>query len=63
MPYYAHSSNNADKSDWQKLDDHLRKVAATAKANAEHFNAGNMASLAGLLHDLGKYTPEFQARL
>ena len=63
MPYYAHSGNNEDKSDWQKLDDHLLKVAATAKTNAEHFKAGNIASLAGLLHDLGKYTPAFQARL
>lgn len=61
--FYAHSGRNADKSDWQTLQDHLQVVANLAKHNARYFGAQELAYLAGLLHDLGKYTPEFQARL
>ncbi|MBD3750846.1 MAG: CRISPR-associated endonuclease Cas3'', partial [Sphingobacteriales bacterium] len=61
--YYAHSGRNSDKSDWQTLQDHLQVVAEIAKHNARYFGAEALAYLAGLLHDLGKYTPEFQARL
>lgn len=61
--YYAHSGQQADKSDWQGLQDHLQVVADIAKHNARYFCAQELAYLAGLLHDLGKYTPEFQARL
>lgn len=61
--YYAHSGNNPDKSDWQLLSDHLRKVASLARENARFFNAGALGELAGLLHDIGKYTEAFQLRL
>jgi CRISPR-associated endonuclease/helicase Cas3 len=61
--YYAHSGKRNDKSDWQTLQDHLQVVADIAKYNARYFGAEELAYLAGLLHDLGKYTPEFQARL
>ncbi|WP_197723381.1 CRISPR-associated endonuclease Cas3'' [Thiomicrorhabdus aquaedulcis] len=61
--YYGHSGKNPDKSDWQTLQDHLHEVANIAKHNARYFGAEELAYLAGLLHDLGKYTSEFQARL
>ena len=61
--YYAHSGELADCSDWQRLNDHLQSVARLAKCRASTFGAGERAWLIGLLHDLGKYSKEFQARL
>jgi CRISPR-associated endonuclease/helicase Cas3 len=61
--YYAHSGLNLDKSDWQTLPDHLNAVAKLASHNARFFGGESLANLAGLLHDLGKYSVQFQARL
>lgn len=62
--YYAHSlADSSDKSQWQELSDHLRGVEHLAAAFARPFGVEKAAGLAGLLHDLGKYTDAFQARL
>ena len=61
--FYAHSGLKADKTDWQLLSDHLNKVAEIASMNSRYFNAESLCSIAGLLHDLGKYTREFAKRL
>ena len=61
--YFAHTGLCADQSDWQTLSDHLTQVAAIALKNAGYFPSPVWAEVAGLLHDLGKYTREFQARL
>ncbi|MEJ2622898.1 MAG: CRISPR-associated endonuclease Cas3'' [Candidatus Thiodiazotropha sp.] len=61
--YYAHSGKCADKSDWQRLEDHLTRVAAEAIKSAKYFDAETLAETCGLLHDLGKYTQEFARRL
>ena len=47
---------------WHKhlLDEHLREVANLAGKFAKHFDSEDWASLAGLWHDLGKYSEEFQ---
>jgi CRISPR-associated endonuclease/helicase Cas3 len=63
LKIYAHSTDNSDKSDWQLLSDHLSAVGRIAGEFAEDFGAESMAVVAGLLHDLGKYTQEFQNRL
>lgn len=61
--FYAHSTNNPDQSDWQSLADHLAGTGRLAAANAQAFCASTVALAAGLLHDLGKYTRQFQSRL
>lgn len=50
---------------WEKhyLDEHLRQVAKLAGMFAEHFGSEGWANLAGLWHDLGKYSPRFQTRI
>ena len=60
---YAHSTGQKSKADWQPLQDHLLSVGELAAANAEPFGAAALARVAGVLHDLGKYTPQFQRRL
>lgn len=63
MQYYAHSAKLDDKSDWQLLKDHSFAVAKLAAKFATPFGLDRAARLAGLLHDLGKYTAGFQHRL
>lgn len=61
--YYAHSTDSQDKNDWQPLKAHLENVANCASGFAREFNAEQFGYAAGLLHDIGKYSPEFQRRL
>lgn len=61
--YFAHSVSERPKDEWQRLKDHLQQVGTMAERFATAFSAGSAAKLAGLLHDLGKYTVAFQARL
>ncbi|MCD1620942.1 CRISPR-associated endonuclease Cas3'' [Salipiger manganoxidans] len=59
MPHYAHSGTPGNRTDWQLLSDHLEGVAKLAQSFAAPFGLGGCAELAGQLHDLGKYTPDF----
>lgn len=58
--YFAHSGNHSDRSDWQSLPVHLENVACIAEKSAAVFGAARAGRLAGLFHDLGKYTAAFQ---
>jgi CRISPR-associated endonuclease/helicase Cas3 len=58
--YYAHSLPGRPPDEWQFLEDHLKNVAEMARGFAEDFGAGEWAYLAGLWHDMGKYSAEFQ---
>lgn len=55
--------DDPDKSRWQSLAGHLNGVSRLSGCRGAKFRAERAAGLAGLLHDLGKYTREFQARL
>ena len=61
--YFAHSTSRPDRADWQPLHEHLQEVACLARKRAAKFGAGDWGYVAGLLHDLGKYSDRFQARL
>lgn len=63
MKFYAHSGQTHDELNWQDLSNHLTNVADIAAMNARYFGAGELAQVAGLLHDLGKYSQAFQQRL
>ncbi len=62
-PYYAHSVENQPESQWQTMYSHGNNVGNKAAEFAVFFDAQEAARHTGLLHDLGKYTPEFAARL
>lgn len=59
--YHAHSAPPGGKP--QSVKEHLSEVARRAREFADPFGAGDEAELAGLLHDIGKYTRVFQERL
>ena len=61
--FYAHSTEKQTKDDWQSLQEHLTNVGKLAEEFSIVFNCGPYGETAGLLHDLGKYTAEFQKRL
>lgn len=66
--YYAHSLKNKPEEEWQRLDAHLTEVAALAEEFAKALRPNEkmfaeLARLAGLFHDIGKYRTEFQEYL
>lgn len=63
MKYFAHSVEGQSVESWQSLEEHLHGVAVLAAEFAQAFSAEEHAYIVGLLHDFGKYTKEFQARL
>ena len=61
--WYAHSLPAMPREAWQTLAAHLQGVATRAQGFAAAFGAQRWGYLAGLWHDVGKYTPAFQRRL
>ena len=62
-PTYAHTLEGRPEAEWEPLAEHLEKVAGRAAGFAAAFASAGWGEVAGLWHDLGKYLPEFQARL
>ncbi len=68
--FFAHTglSTTTGHGDWQLLREHLEQVAQLARDHMAAARPGDAplsdaAYAAGLLHDLGKYRPEFQSYL
>ncbi|MBW1699698.1 MAG: CRISPR-associated helicase Cas3' [Deltaproteobacteria bacterium] len=61
--FFAHSSDGQPPDNWQPLEEHLKNVAVLARSFADAFSAGDWAYVAGLWHDLGKYSKAFQDML
>lgn len=68
MKFFSHTDpahprlEDAEKH-WEPLERHLHDVAKLAEDFASAFGAKEWGRLAGLWHDLGKYSVEFQAKL
>ncbi|CCQ93021.1 conserved hypothetical protein [[Clostridium] ultunense Esp] len=60
--FYAHTPSEEGRK-WHDLNDHLLNVARLARDFANPYQGGDVAYLCGLLHDLGKFHPEFQEYL
>ena len=52
-----------DPHEWHLLSEHLQKTGEIAAAFLAAVNCSDLGRAAGTLHDLGKYTKAFQARL
>lgn len=64
MMALAHVRQRDDGSfEVHDLEEHLRNVAIGAEKFAENFGSQDWGFLAGLWHDLGKYSAEFQQRI
>lgn len=61
--YHAHSSISLNCADWQPMQSHVHNVGEMAAEFAAFFGARDMARYSGQLHDLGKYTLEYEQRL
>lgn len=60
MKYLAHISD--DKKE-QTIKEHLEGTARLAKEFAEKFGKGEWGYCCGMLHDLGKYSEDFQKKI
>ncbi|HSW00323.1 MAG TPA: CRISPR-associated helicase Cas3' [Sedimentisphaerales bacterium] len=61
--FYAHSLPGKPESAWQRLREHLENCAQRAAEFASAFGASDWGHVAGLWHDMGKYSREFQSRI
>lgn len=63
MGYIAHVRKDGERWVLHCLEEHLREVGRIAGEKAIPFNASDWARIAGLWHDLGKYSPAFQSMI
>lgn len=63
MIYARSTEDKQNREGWQTLPDHLEGVTKLAEGFASTFGGNSWAEAAGLLHDIGKVSGEFQRRL
>lgn len=61
--FYAHTKPGCGPEHWQPLEKHLHNVAQTAAEFANAFGAADWGRVAGLWHDVGKFSQAFQEYL
>ncbi len=61
--FAGHSRNNGQEEELQPLSEHLYETQRRCRQFGEEFGNGEFAAACGLLHDLGKYSKEFQSRI
>ena len=61
--YYAHSHDSLETNRWHRLLQHLENTGERASVFLDAVGVENLGRAAGRLHDLGKYSNEFQQRL
>ncbi len=59
--FFAHSKGAS--GNWQTMQEHVSHVSAMAAEFADAFGCADEARIAGVLHDIGKYSELFQDRL
>jgi CRISPR-associated endonuclease/helicase Cas3 len=59
--FFAHSIDGQKPETWQTLAKHLQAVSLLTSMLAKKFGAEQLGAIVGLLHDLGKYSHQFQA--
>jgi len=62
MTIFAHSRRERPEAEWEPLSEHAERVASRAEEFCLSFAPGYGRAL-GLLHDAGKFQPDFQAYL
>jgi CRISPR-associated endonuclease/helicase Cas3 len=60
---WAHTQSDEGQHAWQSLPDHLERTAQWAAAFGERIGVSCLAETAAWLHDVGKYSDEFQSYL
>jgi len=61
--YFAHSASREGAGEWQSLNDHLVGTAALARVFGERIGIPQLTEAAAVLHDVGKYSDDFQRYL
>jgi CRISPR-associated endonuclease/helicase Cas3 len=59
----AHTPSKQGKKKWHRLHHHHQKVGGRARKASQAFGAAQIGHILGLIHDLGKYHPNFQRYL
>ncbi|MGI4788291.1 MAG: CRISPR-associated helicase Cas3' [Janthinobacterium lividum] len=63
LGYVAHTPPENDPKKWQSMTEHTNNVASLAESFAQPFGAMEMARWVAWLHDVGKYSEDFQKYL
>ena len=58
--YFAHTPTTESPDRWHLLSDHLKTTGSLCQKFALSFDASDLMLQIGLLHDIGKYSDEFQ---